>query len=261
MNNLSFLNEFGLSDIQIRIYDYLLTNRFGSIEQIKNILLYSYAVVRDNLRHLERKGFITSSDGKPKMYFRSNPKIALTEILKNRRNPVYGAIDVSLGKKSKSGDYSCIVTIVRDLKTGLLLVKDIDIKRRSVDEQIDSILKAHKRHKYKLFAVETNAFQYVVAENLRKESRKEGIYVPIKEINNYQDKKMRIEGIVPFALDGTIIFDSQAVRYKKMYALAVEQISTFTGENDRHDDAPDSLEMAVRISTQKLFKRRYKENK
>ncbi|MFX0034521.1 MAG: helix-turn-helix domain-containing protein [Candidatus Hermodarchaeota archaeon] len=88
MHNLDFLNEFGLSDIQIKIYDYLLNNHFGSIGQIKNDLDYSYAVVRDNLRYLENNGFITASDGKPKMYFRSNPKIILTEILKKKNNTI-----------------------------------------------------------------------------------------------------------------------------------------------------------------------------
>jgi len=72
---------------------------------------------------------------------------------------------------------------------------------------------------------------------------------------------MRVEGIVPFVLDGTIVFDSQLMRHNQMYALAMDQVTTFTGENDKHDDAPDSLEMAVRISTQKKYKRRFKQNR
>lgn len=93
MLNLNFLNEFGLSDIQIKIYDYVLSNRFGSIEKIKSELHLSYTVIRDNLRYLEKNGFITSSDGKPKMYFRSNPKIALTEILKKKNNTILDKIN------------------------------------------------------------------------------------------------------------------------------------------------------------------------
>jgi sugar-specific transcriptional regulator TrmB len=93
MHNLNFLNEFGLSDVQIKIYEYLLNNRFGSIDQIKNMLNYSYAVVRDNLRYLEKNGYITSSDGKPKMYFRSNPKVALTEILKRNNERIADKIN------------------------------------------------------------------------------------------------------------------------------------------------------------------------
>jgi len=86
--DLKFLNEFGLSDIQIKIYNYLLNNRFGTIKDIKNKLNYSYSQVRNNLVFLEDSNFITSSDGKPKIYFRSNPKIALTEILKTKNNRI-----------------------------------------------------------------------------------------------------------------------------------------------------------------------------
>ncbi|MFX1390712.1 MAG: helix-turn-helix domain-containing protein [Promethearchaeota archaeon] len=93
MYNLNFLNEFGLSDVQIKIYDFFLINRFGNINQIKKETNFSYAVVRDNLRFLEIKGFITSSDGKPKMYFRTNPKFALTELLKKKNNIILDKIE------------------------------------------------------------------------------------------------------------------------------------------------------------------------
>ena len=82
--DLRFLNEFGLNDIQIKIYNYLLNNRFGSIDDIKNELNYSYSQVRDNLKYLEEHKFITSNDSKPKVYFRVNPKVSLTTLLKKK---------------------------------------------------------------------------------------------------------------------------------------------------------------------------------
>ena len=88
MYNLSFLREFGLSDIQIKIYKYLLDNQFGNIDVIKSILNYSYAQVRENLENLERFGLISSSDGKPKLYFRNNPKVAIENVLK-KKNEYY----------------------------------------------------------------------------------------------------------------------------------------------------------------------------
>lgn len=167
---------------------------------------------------------------------------------------IFGAIDPSLGKKSRKGDYSAIVTLARDPKSGYIFVLDINLKRRSVDDQIHAILAFHEKFKYKLFAVETNAFQYVVAESLRKKSRELGIYVPVEEINNYQDKKMRFESIVPFLKDGTIVFDSEKNRTNQMYNLGIEQICTFTGEQDSDDDSPDCLEMAFRIAQKPKFK-------
>jgi len=191
--------------------------------------------------------------------FLSNPNIL--NILKDQKNPRYGALDPSLGKKSGSGDYSCIPTIVRDLKTGYLLVIGIDLKRRKVDDQIEAILNSHKRYQYTLFAVETNAFQLVIADNLRKVSRREGLYVPIKNIDNYRDKKMRVESYIPLLKDGTVIFDSNLYNSNQQYRLGIEQLTTFTGDGDRHDDFPDALDMVIRIASERKFKRRTKQNR
>ncbi|MFX1524558.1 MAG: helix-turn-helix domain-containing protein [Promethearchaeota archaeon] len=81
----SFLNEMGFSDIQIKIYEYLLKNRFGTITDIKNELNYSYTQVYNNLLYLEKKNLIeSSSESKPKLFIRKNPRISLTELLNKR---------------------------------------------------------------------------------------------------------------------------------------------------------------------------------
>lgn len=166
----------------------------------------------------------------------------------------YGAIDPSLGKKTKEGDNSVIITLARDIRTGLLFVEEINIKRRSVDEQIDDILKAHEHYDYKSFGVETNAFQYVIADSLRKRSRLERTYIPIKEVTQYQDKRMRIEGIVPFLRDHTIVFDSHKYRYDPQYYAGVEELCSYTGLGDEQDDAPDALSTAFEIAKKPKFK-------
>ena len=65
---------------------------------------------------------------------------------------------------------------------------------------------------------------------------------------------MRFESIVPFLKDGTIVFDSEKNRTNQMYNLGIEQICTFTGEQDSDDDSPDCLEMAFRIAQKPKFK-------
>ena len=115
--------------------------------------------------------------------FSRDPEIL--SMLKNKnRLMAYGSLDPSLGKKRDSGDYSCIVTVLRDIRSGYLLVVDINLARRDVDRQIDAILDLHEKWHYRLFGVETNAFQYVVAEALRKKSKKTGAYVPVKDTPN-----------------------------------------------------------------------------
>lgn len=172
----------------------------------------------------------------------------------------YGALDPSLGKKSSSGDYSCICTVARDPQTGYLFVVNFDLKRRSVDDQILAIIRNHQGnaylpgYNYKLFGVETNAFQYVVAESLRKKSREHGAYIPIKEIQSTQDKKLRLEGIVPLITDGTIVFDADCRHRSNQYNLAIEQITSCTGRDGEADDAFDALAMAVNIAKRPRFK-------
>ena len=171
-----------------------------------------------------------------------------------RAGLVFGVLDPSVGKKADVGDYSCIITICRDPISGLIFVLDINLKRRKVDDQIDAILAFHEVYKYKLFGIETNAFQYVIADNLRRKSRQLGYYIPIEELENYSDKKMRIEGLAPFLKDKTIVFDTYKYNNNQSYNLGVEQICTFTGEGDSNDDAPDALEMAFRIAKTPKFR-------
>ena len=181
--------------------------------------------------------------------------------IRSKRNPIFGALDPSLGKKAMVGDFSCIITLLRDLKTGYMFVLDIDISRRSVEEQIEAVIFNHRDFNYKLFAVETNAFQQVVADNIRAVSKITGSYVPIVELQNYSDKKMRIEGIIPFLSDGTVVFDTYKYNNNQEYRLGVEQICSFTGEADTHDDCPDALEMCMRIAKKPKFRTLTKRNK
>ena len=80
------LSEIGLTEIQIKIYNYLLTHKFGNINDIKKELNYSYTQVHHNLIILEEKGLIESSDSKPRIYIKINPKISLTELINKKYN-------------------------------------------------------------------------------------------------------------------------------------------------------------------------------
>jgi len=93
MFDLEFLTEFGLSDIQIRIYEYLVKNRYGTIKEIKDTINKSFAQVRNNLRILEVQNFITSSEGKPKLFYRVNPKVSLISLLKQKDRHIMDKIN------------------------------------------------------------------------------------------------------------------------------------------------------------------------
>ncbi|MFX1451509.1 MAG: helix-turn-helix domain-containing protein [Promethearchaeota archaeon] len=84
-NILLFLKEIGFSDIQIAIYQYLLLHKFGTINDIKTELNYSYTQIYHNLLYLEENNLVESSkDSKPKVFIRVYPKIALNNFLEEK---------------------------------------------------------------------------------------------------------------------------------------------------------------------------------
>ncbi len=79
------LREIGLSEIQIKLYDYIIENKMGTINKIKEDLNLSYSQTSYNLSVLEDMGLVFSSKGKKsKRYYRIDPKIALTKVIEER---------------------------------------------------------------------------------------------------------------------------------------------------------------------------------
>lgn len=83
--DLSFLFEIDFSDVQMNVYKYLIMHKFGTINEIKNDLKYSYSQVQHALLFLKKKNLVDlSSDEKPHVFVRKNPKIALTKLFNER---------------------------------------------------------------------------------------------------------------------------------------------------------------------------------
>jgi predicted phage terminase large subunit-like protein len=142
-----------------------------------------------------------------------------------------------------------------------MFIMDIFRKKVDTDTQIEKLLEWHLKYNFRKVAVETNASQYVIAENLRKKSRERGIYIPIKEVNQSQDKKLRFQGIVPFLKDGTILIDNHKYMTDNQYKQGIDEVCTFTGLNDAHDDVPDALEMAFNVAKKPRFQMLTKQNR
>ena len=151
----------------------------------------------------------------------------------------YGACDPSMGKENKNSDYSGIVTVIKDAKTGIIYVVDADIARRHPDRTIDDILAYQRRRGYRKFAFEANNFQEFMAMELEKRSEATGTYVRIEEIKHISDKLARIESLQPMVKNGTIQFS------RKHHTL-LEQMKFFP--RGVHDDGLDALQMAVDLA-------------
>lgn len=155
-----------------------------------------------------------------------------------------GANDPSLGKNKKS-DTSSIFALAKDTITGYIYVVIADIAKRKPDQIIEDALEASRRLKrdfkrpYYKFGVEAVQFQYYFAEIMRQRAAEAGEYLPIEEINSTQNKDARIQSLQPFVKNGYIKFS------KKHKTLLKQMIEYPMGKND---DAPDGLQMAVKLA-------------
>lgn len=151
---------------------------------------------------------------------------------------LYGFVDPSLGKTKKS-DYSAIITLALDTRTGYMYVLDADIERRHPDRIIEDVLqkaiwlKKDYGKRYHKFGTETNQFQWFLKEQLAKESAKRRIYLPIVEINQTTDKLLRIQTLQPD-------IKNKYIKFNRQHKTLLEQLKYFPLGD--HDDGPDALE-------------------
>jgi predicted phage terminase large subunit-like protein len=157
---------------------------------------------------------------------------------KDTRYEFYGFVDPSLGK-SRTSDYSAIITLAKDSVTGYMFVMDADIERRHPDKIIQDILEKEKWLRksygrgYRAFGAETNQFQWFLKEELAKASAKEGLYLPIEEVQQTSDKVMRIQTLQPD-------IKNKYIKLHPKHKLLLEQLKYFPMAD--HDDGPDALE-------------------
>jgi len=167
--------------------------------------------------------------------FWSNNYRSPEELIKTLESPTYfGACDPSTGK----GDPSAIIILARDSKDGLLYVIVADICRRSINDTINDIVDYARRYNFTKFVVETNAFQLLMADQLRERCLKESITLNIEEVNNgaQSHKVERIQSLHCYTKPGLIQFN-------KNHRLLLEQMCFFP--RAPHDDGPDALQMIV----------------
>jgi predicted phage terminase large subunit-like protein len=150
----------------------------------------------------------------------------------------FGFVDPSLGK-SKTSDYSTIITIAKHIKTGYMYVLDADIERRHPDRIIEDVLekevwlRASYGRGYIKFGAETNQFQWFLKEELAKASARKGLYLPIQEVPQTSDKTMRIQTLQPD-------IKNKYLKFNPRHKLLLEQLRYFPMAD--HDDGPDALE-------------------
>jgi len=155
---------------------------------------------------------------------------------------LFAGCDPATGESMKRGDYSAIVTIGRDPKTGIMYVLDADIAKRKPDALMETILTYCQIRRYTKFGIENNGFQDMIKVELERRAAQRNIYAPVKGIKNTTDKISRILSLQPLIKSGRL-------RFSKKHTILLEQLRYFP--KGRYDDGVDALEMACRIARER----------
>lgn len=151
----------------------------------------------------------------------------------------FGAIDPSMGKKSKARDPSAILVGGMNPKTAILDVIEADICRRVPDLIISRAIDLQLEYGCLMWSVEAIAFQEFLYTELIKRAGLQGIPFPAMPGPSGRDKDLAILSLQPYAAKGLI-------RVHRTHTTLIEQLQ-FYPEAD-HDDGPDCLEMLHRIA-------------
>jgi predicted phage terminase large subunit-like protein len=157
---------------------------------------------------------------------------------------IYIACDPSLGLDTVKGDPSAIVVLAKDWETKKLYVIEADVKRRPVEETVETIIAYYLKYKPVKIAIEGNQFQRRLINMVKDASKPLSLYPPIESLINTENKISRIQSLRPLMLSGNLQF---SMKHRQL----LEEIRYFP--KGRHDDSLDALEMAVRISNDNGF--------
>ncbi len=148
-------------------------------------------------------------------------------------DPVYAAVDPSMGASSHKGDPSAIV-VGAQRPDGCIDILEADIARRHPDAIMEALFHYHERYRFTRVVVETVQFQELFKDHIIREGARRGLYLPIEGVRPTSDKILRITKLQPHIKNGLI-------RFGPHQANLLNQLKYFPKAD--HDDGPDALEM------------------
>lgn len=146
----------------------------------------------------------------------------------------FGAVDPSLGKKSKGRDPSAILVGGYNRLHGTMDLLEASIRRRLPDIIISDVIEMQRKYRCVLWFVEAVQFQEFLRTTLMSEAAKQGVGVSAVPITPSTDKDLRIERLQPPIAAGLI-------RLNPTQTTLIDQLQQWPDAD--HDDGPDALDM------------------
>jgi predicted phage terminase large subunit-like protein len=155
-----------------------------------------------------------------------------------KRGRFFGACDPSLGRSAKN-DYTAIVVLLKDMRSKIMYVIAADLLHCTPDQTLQRIMEYTRMYRFTQFAIESNNFQELMVDDLKRRLHQTGETIRIKSLNHSSQKQARISGLEPYVTQGLVRFDS---KHQELF----RQLTQFPMA--KNDDGPDALEMAVEIA-------------
>lgn len=176
--------------------------------------------------------------------------IANTWFISGKRLDIYAAMDIA-ASISKTADYTTLVVVGVD-EDGYRYVLDIQrYKTDQISKMGEMLFSAYVKWRFKIFRIETNAAQGLVAKQLQNDMRAKGAVFKWDMQSARKEKHMRIMSILEPMYAQRMIFHYKGGNNE---FLEDELIATKTA----HDDVSDALAACMEVVPMKLIARRSK---
>jgi len=150
--------------------------------------------------------------------------------------PRYGALDPSMGKKSRKNDPYALM--IGDYAQDILWLDIADIDRKDPDSVLEDIFTYHKKKSLSAFAGEIIQFQEYYIRRIERICHERGETLNVVTLKPNVDKGLRIMKLQPWIRNGWI-------RFRKHHRTLLDQLKYWPKAD--HDDGPDALEMLVSL--------------
>lgn len=151
------------------------------------------------------------------------------------------SLDPSKGKSDRVGDFSAYTKLGVNHEDVLLI--ECDMRRRPIDEMVQTGVDIYQDFQPHAFGVESNAWQDLLMPEFDREFKRRNIIAPsIWELHNSVNKQVRIRRLAGYLSHGRVKFKTNSPGTQ----MLIDQFLDFP--KGPHDDGPDSMEMALRLA-------------
>jgi predicted phage terminase large subunit-like protein len=160
-----------------------------------------------------------------------------------QRARFYGACDPAMGRTSKA-DFTAVIVLLKDVRTNVMYVIAADLLHCTPSKALDRIVEYARMYRFVKFAVESNNFQELMVDDLKRRLQLDGTGTNIDSQHHSSQKVARICSLEPYVSQGLI-------RFSRKHQDLLRQLTQFPMA--KNDDGPDALEMAVDVASKRII--------